>query len=143
MDDARAVRSRDGEPAFGRELQQRLVARHAGRSGLGKPAGQDQQVADAAVGRLPDRLKDRIGSDHDHREVDRRVDGGDRGHRFVTEDRSAPGIDRHDPSAITGLTEHLHDRATRGGGPFAGAHDGDAVGGEERREVAGGYCHVA
>ena len=62
----------------------------------------------------------------------------DRGHRFVTEYRAAPGIDRHDPSAITGLTQQLHDGAARRRGALAGADHGDAAGCEERREVADG-----
>lgn len=75
MDDAGAVRSRDGKATFGREFQKRLVARYAGGACLGEAAGRDQQIADAAVGRL----EDRVGPDHDHGEIDRRLDVGVRG----------------------------------------------------------------
>ena len=70
----------------------------------------------------------------DHGKIDRRIDSGDRGHRFVTEYCAALGIDRHDPSAITGLTQQLHDGAARRYGPLASAHRDDAAGREERRE---------
>ena len=138
MDDAGAIRPGDHEAALGRELQQRLVARHADRACFGKAAGQDQEIADAAVGAFADGVEDGVGPDDDHGKVDRRIDGGDRGHRFVTEYRAALGIDRHDPSAITGLTQQLHDGAARRRGALAGADHGDAAGREERREVAGG-----
>ena len=127
----------DHQAALGRELQQRLVARHADRACFGKAAGQDQEIADAAVGAFADGVEDGVGADDDHGEVDRRIDGGDRGHRFVTEYRAALGIDRHDPSAITGLAQQLHDGAARRRGALAGADHGDAAGREERREVAG------
>ncbi len=42
-------------PRSAASFKQRLVARHAGGARLGKAAGQDQQVADAAVGRWPGR----------------------------------------------------------------------------------------
>ena len=54
--------------------------------------------------RRPGGVEDGVGADDDHGKFDRRIDSGDRGHRFVTEYCAAPGIDRHDLSAITGLT---------------------------------------
>ncbi len=142
VDDARAIRPGDGEIAFGGELQQRLVARNADGSGFGEAAGQDQQVRDAAVSALFHRIQDRVGADHDHRELDWRIDRSDRGHRPVTEDGAAFGIDRYDSSAISRLAQHLHDGAAGRGGALAGADDGDAARGEERVEVANAHGHL-
>ena len=50
-----------------------------------KPPGRMRTIADAAIGALADRVEDGVGPDHDHGKVDRRIDGGDRGHRVVTE----------------------------------------------------------
>ena len=108
-----------------------------------KPPGRMQEIADVAVGTFADGVEDGVGPDDDHGKVDRRIDGGDRGHRLVTEYRAALGIDRHDPSAITGLAQQLHDGAARRRGALAGADHGDAAGREERREVAGGIAHGA
>jgi len=136
MDNAGAVGPGDGEAARGCELQELLVALRAHGPGLGKAAGQDQQVPDAAIGGFLCRVEDRVRTDDDDGEIDRRIDGGDRSHRVVTEDRAAPGIDRHHASAVTRLAQHLHDGAARGGGALAGADDGNAPGREERREIA-------
>ncbi len=113
MDDAGAVGTGDREAALGRELQQRFVARHAEQSRFGEAAGQDEKIADGAVGAFAHGVEDGVGTDDDHGEVDRRIDVGDRSHRLVTENRAAFGIDRHDSSAITGLSQELHDRAAR------------------------------
>jgi hypothetical protein len=86
-------------------------------------------------------VEDGVRPDDDDCEIDRRLDGGDRGHRLVTEYRAALGIDGHHASAITGLTQHLHDGAARRRGALAGADNGNALGREERREVA--IAHVA
>src|SRR5258707_14826508 len=56
--------------------------------------------------------------------------GNDRGHRFVTDYCAALGIDRHDPSAITGLTQQLHDGAARP--DDAGGCQASRTGGEKR-----------
>ena len=102
MDDAGAVGAGHGDAALGRELQQGLVAGDADRPRFGEAAGQDQDVADAAVGAFADRIENGVGADDDDGEIDRRIDGADRGHCVVTEDRAALGIDRHDLSAVTG-----------------------------------------
>ena len=141
MDDPGAVRPCDREAAIGRELRQRVVAGNADGAGFGETAGQDEEIADTAVGRLANRVEDGIGAYDDDGEVDGWVDGADRCHRFVSEDRPASGIDRNDATAISGLAQHLHDSAARRRCPLARADHGNAAGREERREIAGGNGH--
>ena len=117
----------DSEAARRCELQELRIALHANGSGLGKTAGQDEQVLDAAISRLLGGVEDGVRPDDDDGEIDRRIDGGDRGHRLVTENRAALGIDRDDASAISRLPQHLHDGAARRGGALAGADGSDAA----------------
>ena len=82
-----------------------------GQAGFGETAGQDEEIADTAVGRLANRVEDGIGAYDDNGEVNGWVDCADRCHGFVSEDRPASGIDRNDTTAISGLAQHLHDGA--------------------------------
>ena len=56
---------------------------------------------------------------------------------MVTEYLAASGIDRHDSSAVSRAAQHLHDGAAGGGRTLARADDGNALGREEGREIAG------
>ena len=53
MDDAGTIRPGHREAARRGKLGELLVALHADRARLGEAAGQDEQVLDAAIGRLP------------------------------------------------------------------------------------------
>ncbi len=133
MDDPRAIGTDDGEPMFGDEPAQFLIARLAGLARLGEAAGENDEMTMSRFRRLAHRVENEIGTDDDDRDIGGIVELFERAPHGEAEHLAALGIDRDDRAGEAGDAQILQHRAARRGRPLARADDGDAAWREEGR----------
>ncbi len=136
MDNAGAVGADHSEVVLFDKRAQRRVARLAGLARLGEAAGQDDEMAMAALRRLAHGVEDEVGADDDDRDIDGVVELAKRAARGMAEHLAALGVDRDHRAGEASDAQVVQHRAARRSRPLAGADHGDAARPEERLEVA-------